>query len=102
MSLGFIRAAIRRTARFWCLLAVVGLVVGIAVSKKYPAAYKASTSVLITYGPDENPTSAVLDNQAIAQSRTVGELAMRKLGLQESVRSFAPAITVAVVTTGCC
>jgi len=98
VSLGFIKAAIRRTALFWCLLAVVGMVVGIAVNKKYPSAYKASTSVLITYGPNENPTSAVLDNQAIAQSRTVAALALHKLGLQESLGSFAPTITVAVVT----
>ncbi len=98
VSLGFIRAAIRRTALFWCVLGVVGLVIGIGVNIKYPPAYKASTSVLITYGPDDNPTSAVLDNQAIAQSRSVAELALRKLGLQESVASFAAATTVAVVT----
>ena len=98
VSLGFIRAAIRRTALFWCALGVVGLVVGIGINKEYPAAYKASTSVLITYGPNDNPTSAVLDNQAIAESRSVAELALRKLGLQESVASFAAATTVAVVT----
>ena len=98
VSLGFIRAAIRRTALFWCALGVVGLVVGIGINKEKPAAYKASTSVLITYGPSDNPTSAVLDNQAIAESRSVAELALRKLGLQESVASFAAATTVAVVT----
>ena len=98
VSLGFIRAAIRRKALFWCVLGVVGLVVGIGVNVKYPAAYKASTSVLITYGPNDNPTSAVLDNQAIAQSRSVAELTLRKLGLQESVASFAAATTVAVLT----
>ena len=98
VSLGFIRAAIRRTALFWCVLAVVGLVIGIGVNVKYPAAYKASTSVLITYGPNDNPTGAVLDNQAIAQSRSVAELAIRKLGLQESVASFSATTTVAVVT----
>jgi capsular polysaccharide biosynthesis protein len=98
VSLGFIRAAIRRTALFWCVLGVVGLVVGVGVNMKDPAAYKASTSVLITYGPSDNPTSAVLDNQAIAQSRSVAEVAMRKLGLQESVASFAAATSVAVVT----
>ena len=76
----------------------MGLVVGVGVNKEYPAAYKASTSVLITYGPNENPTSAVLDNQAIAQSRTVAALALSKLGLQESVGTFAPTITAAVVT----
>ena len=98
VSLGFIKAAIRRTALFWCILGAVGLVVGVGVNKEYPAAYKASTSVLITYGPNENPTSAVLDNQAIAQSRTVAALALGKLGLQESVGTFAPTITAAVVT----
>ena len=98
VSLGFIKAAIRRTALFWCILGAVGLVVGVGVNKEYPASYKASTSVLITYGPNENPTSAVLDNQAIAQSRTVAALALGKLGLQESLGTFAPTITAAVVT----
>ena len=98
VSLGFIKAAIRRNARFWCALAVVGLLVGIGFDMRYPASYKASTSVLITFAPDDNPTSAVLDNQAIAQSRSVGELAMQKLGLRESVGSFVAATTVAVVT----
>lgn len=98
VSLGFIRAAIRRAALFWCALAAVGLVVGVGLNKEDPAAYKASTSVLITYGPNDNPTSAVLDNQAIAGSRSVAELALRKLRLQESVASFAAATTVAIVT----
>ena len=98
VSLGFIKAAIRRNAWFWCALAVVGLLVGIGFDMKYPASYKASTSVLITYGPDDDPTSGVLDDQAIAQSRSVGVLAMQKLGLRESVGSFVAATTVAVVT----
>ena len=99
VSLGFIRAAIRRSVRFWSALAIVGLVVGIGFNMKYPASYKASTSVLITYGPNDNPTSAVLDNQAIAESRSTAALALRKLGLQEGLDSFAAAITASVVTT---
>lgn len=98
VSLGFIKAGLRRAARFWCFLAVVGLVIGAGINVKFPPAIKASTSVLITYGPDENPTSAVLDNQAIAQSRTVAQLAMSKLGLQQSLGSFAASITASVVT----
>jgi capsular polysaccharide biosynthesis protein len=101
VSLAFIRSAIRRATLFWCVLAVVGLVVGIGVNIKFPPAYQASTSVLITYSPDENPSGAVLDNQAIAQSRTVAQMAMEKLGLQggvKSVDSFAKATTVTVVT----
>ena len=85
--------------RFWCALAVLGLVIGVGVSIKFPSAFKASTSVLITYAPDDNPTTASTDLQAIAQSRTVAEMAMRKLGLHESVYSFAAATTATVVTT---
>ena len=98
ISLGFIKAAIRRNAWFWCALAVVGLLVGVSIQIKDPPAYKASTSVLITYAPGDNPTNAVLDEQAIAQSRSVAELAMQKLGLGESIGSFTAATTVAVIT----
>lgn len=98
VSLGFIRGALRRGARFWCALAVLGLVIGVGICIKFPPAYKASTSVLITYGPDENPTEAVQDNQAIAQSKTVAEMAMAKLGVHQSVSSFTAATVVTVVT----
>jgi capsular polysaccharide biosynthesis protein len=99
VSLGFIRGSLRRTMRFWCALGVLGLVIGVGVSIKFPPAVKASTSVLITYAPDDNPTTASADLQAIAQSRTVAEMAMRKLGLHGSVYSFAAATTATVVTT---
>ena len=98
VSLGYLMGAIKRSARFWLALGVVGLLIGAAYNVKSPPAQKASTSVLITYGPDENPSSAVLDNQAIAQSRSVTQLAMRKLGLQESMGSFQKATTVTIVT----
>jgi capsular polysaccharide biosynthesis protein len=99
VSLGFIRGALRRAMLFWCALALLGLVIGIGVYIKFPPAYKASTSVLITYGPEDNPPEAVLDLQAIAESRTVAEMAMRKLGVHESVSSFVAATTVTIVTT---
>ncbi len=34
-SLGFIKAALRRSARLWCLLAVVGLLIGTALTKNF-------------------------------------------------------------------
>ncbi|MGH7511719.1 MAG: hypothetical protein ACREOQ_02235, partial [Gemmatimonadales bacterium] len=98
VSLAFIRGALRRTVAFWCAMAIVGLVIGVGVNLKFPPAYKASTSVLITYAPGENPSGAVLDNQTIAQSRSVAQAAMAKLGIHESVGSFAAATIVTVVT----
>jgi capsular polysaccharide biosynthesis protein len=98
VSLGFIRSALRRTVVFWCALGVLGMVIGVGYYKARPPAVKAFTTVLITYELGEDPTSAVLDNQAIAQSRTVAEVAMAKLGVHESVGSFVAATAVTVVT----
>lgn len=98
VSLSFIKAALKRTVLFWCALGALGLLIGVGVGVKYPAAYKASTTVLITYGPNENPTGAILDNLAIAQSRSVAQLALSKLGLHENLGSFAAATAVNVLT----
>ena len=98
VSLGFIGAAIKRSVRFWCVMAIVGLLAGVGYYMKSPPAYKASTSVLLTYGPGESPASAIFDNQVIAESRTVAKLAMEKLGLNQSLGSFAAAYSVTVVT----
>ena len=45
VSLGFLRAALRRTIAFWCLLGLVGMVIGVGVYLKRPPPAKASTSV---------------------------------------------------------
>lgn len=98
VSLGYIWAAIKRHSRFLCVLAVVGLVVGIGYYSKFPPAYKAQTSVLLTYGIDENPTSAVYDNQTIAESHTVARMAMGAIGDHQNLGSFAASYSVAVLT----
>jgi capsular polysaccharide biosynthesis protein len=98
VSLRYIGSAIRRGARLWCALALVGLVAGVGFFVLDPPAYKAQTSVLITYGLGENPSQEVFDDQAIAQSHTVAGLAMAKLGIHESLGKFAGSYSVAVLT----
>ena len=88
MSLGFIKAAIRRRARFWCVTAAIGLLVGFGLYVTSPHAYQASTSLLLTPGPYENVNTAATNDQAMAQSRTVAGLAVQKLGLQAKRRQL--------------
>jgi capsular polysaccharide biosynthesis protein len=97
-SLGFIRAALRRSARLWCATAVIGLLAGFGVLKALPPAYQASTSVLLASNPFELASDAALNDQAIAQSRTVAGAALRKLGLQQSAASFVGDYTVTILT----
>ena len=98
VSLGFIAAAIRRSARFLFVMAVVGLLLGGAVYKETPHPYQASASILLTLSPYENSQTAAADNQALAETRTVAGLAEHELGLQQSVGSFLSTYIVTPVT----
>ncbi|HEY1345426.1 MAG TPA: hypothetical protein VGF54_10605 [Streptosporangiaceae bacterium] len=100
VSLGFIRAAIRRNVRLWGALAVAGFLIGAGFFVALPPVYQASTQLLLTVGPEATPGTAILDDQAIAQSRPVAEAALSDLGLQRSVgvTSFIGSYTATVVT----
>ena len=98
MSLGFIKVAIRRSARFLFVMAAVGLLGGFGYYVKSPPSYQASASVLLTLSPYENNLTAPADNQAIAETSAVAELAVQKLGLQESASKFLNTYTAASVT----
>jgi len=97
-SMGFIRAAVRRSARFCAAMAVAGLLIGAAVYVASPHAAQASTTLLLTVGPEAVPGTAIQDDQAIAQSRAVAGLAVRKLHLPQSVSSFQGSYTATPVT----
>jgi capsular polysaccharide biosynthesis protein len=98
VSLAFITAALKRRAWLWCLLAVLGLVVGAGLNYKYPPAYHASASVLLVDNPNQDPATQINNDQAIAQSEAVASLVVSQLGLRQTVSSFQAASTVAVVS----
>jgi capsular polysaccharide biosynthesis protein len=96
VSLRFIKAALRRGARLWCALAVVGMLIGIGYKAEFPAPHQASTTILLPQ--DEQAAGAILTDAALAQSRAVAGLAVRKLGLTQSAESFSGTYTVAATT----
>jgi capsular polysaccharide biosynthesis protein len=97
-SPGFIRATLRRSAWFLCVAAVVGMLAGFAVLKKFPPAYQASTTVLLASNLPGPSGEAVQDDAAIVLSRTVAGDALRTLGLTQSPESLTGAYSVAVIT----
>jgi capsular polysaccharide biosynthesis protein len=98
VSLGFIKAAVWRSAWFLLAMAVVGLIVGFGVYVTSPHEYQASASLLITLSPYEDSQSAAVNNQAMAETRAVAGLAVNELGLQQSVSSFLSTYTVTPIT----
>lgn len=97
-SLGFIRAAIRRSARFLVAMAVAGLLIGAAVYVETPHSAQASTTLLLTVGPETVAGTAIQDDVAIAQSRAVAGLVVHKLRLPQSASSFLGSYTATPVT----
>ena len=98
VNLGFLKAAIRRSVLFVSLMAAVGLVGGIGVYAKYPHSYQATASLFLTISPYEDTLTAVANNQAMAATSPVATIALKKLGLNESVSNFLSSYTVASST----
>ena len=98
VSLGFIRAAIRRSAWFLCIMAVAGLLIGAGTYVASPPEYQASASLLLTLSPYEDSQYAPVNNQAMAETRSVAGLAVHGLGLQQSVSSFLSTYTATSIT----
>ena len=98
VNLGFIKAAIRRSVWFVSFLAAVGLFAGIGVVVKYPHSYQATASVFLTISPYEDTLTAVANNQAMAATSPVATIALKKLGLNESVDNFLSSYTVSSST----
>ena len=95
-SVGFIVAALKRSAWIWCATAVLGLLIGYGLYVKFPPAYQATTSVLITNNPNLDPTQ-IQTNASLAQSTAVAGRVVQQLGLHQSVSSFIASYTVTPV-----
>ncbi len=98
VNLGFFSAALRRSAWVWCLLAVLGLLVGSALYVKYPPAYHATATVLLVDNNTQNPAVEVLTDQSLAQSEAVAARVVRELRIPESLANFQANYTVTVET----
>jgi len=98
VSLAFITAALKRRAWLWCLVAVLGLLIGSGLYLHYPPAYHASATVLLVDNPNQDAATQINNDQAVAQSQAVAALVVAQLGLRQSVSSFQAASTVAIVS----
>jgi capsular polysaccharide biosynthesis protein len=95
---GFIWAALKRSAWFWCATAVVGLLIGSGLYVKYPPAYHAYSEVLLIDSPTQDPAVEVQTDQSLAESLTVAANVVQQLGLRQSAASLAAAYTVTIIT----
>ncbi len=88
VGLGFITSALKRRKRVWATMGVVGLLLACGLYVKSPPQYQATTSVLLTLGPYEDPLTSANDNLEMAQSLSVASAAEHQLGLGQSASKF--------------
>jgi capsular polysaccharide biosynthesis protein len=98
VSLAFITAALKRSARLLIFTALLGLLIGSGFYFRYPPAYHASATVLLVDSPSQDPATQIVNDQAMAQSQAVAALVVGQLGLRQSVASFQAATTVTLVS----
>ncbi len=98
VSLGFLGAALRRSARLWCALAAIGLIIGLGYFVVIPPAQKASVSVLLVDNPNQSPEIEIQTDMALAASYPVAAAVVHELGLRQTPSSFAGTYSVAQKT----
>ena len=99
VSLGFLWAALGRTKRLWCTLAVLGLIIGGGYYVARPPVYKATTSLLLVDNSSQNSVTEGPTDVALAQSLPVATAVVRQLGLPQTPESFLGSYTVAPTST---
>lgn len=98
VSMRFIKTALRRRMRLWCLTTVVGLIVGTGLFVEFPPAYHATASVLLVDSPGQDPAQEVMTDAALATSTTVATGVIKQLKLTQSVPSLLATYTVTPLT----
>lgn len=94
-TFSFIWAALKRRARLWISLGVIGLIAGVGLYKAAPPAYQATTTVLLRDGPNEDPQVQITSDAAMAKSNLVASDVIAQLKLQQPVASFLDAYSAA-------
>ncbi len=97
-SLGYIRAALRRRARVWLTLALIGLLAGFGYLKERPPAQEASTVLYLANPPTVTAGTAILNDQAYAESLPVATEAVKLLKLHEPPSALMSHYTVTIIT----
>ena len=88
VSMGFIIGTLKRRWLTWCTIAILGLVIGTGLHAEKAPLYQASTTLLLSYDANTDPSTAIATDVALAQSTAVGEAVIRQLGLPGSVSTF--------------
>jgi capsular polysaccharide biosynthesis protein len=94
VSLRFLVAAARRRWRVVVAAGLVGAVLALGLLRMVGGSHTASTTVLLTSAPGEDPAAAMVTDLSLLGTRAVAQSAVTELGLQNSMSPEAFQATV--------
>lgn len=94
----FLRDAIRRHARVWIVLAIVGLAAGLAMPTLLPAASVSSARILLTHRDGDDPARAMATDVSLVTTHTVAQRVIDRLKLPETPDDLLKAYTATALT----
>jgi capsular polysaccharide biosynthesis protein len=98
ITLGYLRAAVRRSRIFILVMAAVGLLIGAGLLVVAPPAYEATSTLMLAHDTGEDAVSAQATDAVLAASDAVAERTMQALGLHDSLKKFEASYSVTIVT----
>ncbi|TDW94259.1 subunit length determinant protein [Kribbella pratensis] len=84
VTLRFLKDAVRRHARLWIAVAILGLALGTAVPFVMPPASQSSAKLLLTHREGDNLETAMATDASLVTTRAVAQVAIQKLGLADT------------------
>jgi capsular polysaccharide biosynthesis protein len=98
VTLGYLRAAVRRSRFFILAMAALGLVVGAGLFVVAPPAYEATTTLMLAHDPGVDAVSAQATDAVLAQSDAVAQRTMQALGSHDTLKKFEASYTATIET----
>ncbi|WP_410787992.1 Wzz/FepE/Etk N-terminal domain-containing protein [Kribbella sp. C-35] len=84
VTLRFLKDAVRRHARLWIIVAILGVAAGTAVPFVMPPPAESSAKLLLTHREGDNLDTAMATDESLVTTRAVAQLAIQKLNLTDS------------------
>jgi capsular polysaccharide biosynthesis protein len=88
VSFHYLRAAVRRRRRVFVLLALLGVLLGVAFLVATPAPRTATTTLRLTHQDGVDPSGAIATDISLMTTRTVAERTISALGLTMSAQDL--------------
>ncbi len=98
VSWHFMRSSLRRRWKLWVVLALAGMMLGVAWTVALPSKSHGTVTILLAHDQATDPVVAMSTDLSLLRTRTVAASAIDRLGLEMTPEEFQATTTATAVT----